>query len=108
MSKTERSLLKSFIVFVLLIAIGIVATVWYRERSAITAEASAGPQSFGVLIPTPTPKKQSSVQETSVHSSNADKQLILRTTKKSDGTTQYSYIIADISGTNPRVLFDKT
>ena len=111
MSKSERSLLKSFLVFVLLVAIGVVATIWYQQRTATTAQAYS-------VDPTPArnathsvaggPKKQSGVQETSVHSSNADKQLILRTTQKSDGMTEYSYIVADISGANERLLFSKT
>lgn len=95
MSKTERSLLKSFLVFVFLIAIGVGATMWYQERSATTAKAYSGD-------PTPI------LKETSVHSSNADKLLILRTTPQSGGETQYSYIVTDISGANPRVLLEKT
>jgi len=99
MSKTEKSLLKSFILFVLLVTISVVTAIWYQQRTATTAQASAGQ---------PASKKTNSVQETSVHSSNADKQLILRTTPKSDGMTQYSYIVADISGANQRLLLDKT
>jgi hypothetical protein len=103
MSKTERSLLKSFLVFVLLVGIGVVATIWYRQSTTTTAEAYS-------VDPTPTPKqrKLNNIQETSVHSSNADKQLILRSTTMSDGMTEYSYIVADISGANERVLFAKT
>jgi hypothetical protein len=106
MSKTEKSLFKSFVVFVLLVGIGVVTTIWYQQRTATTAEASGG------LTPTPTPtpkpKQQNGIKETSVNSSNADKQLIIRTTRKSDGMTGYSYIVADMSGANQRVLFDKT
>lgn len=103
MSKNERSLLKSFLVFILLVAIGVVATIWYRQETPVTAQASSGVTLTPTVI-----KKQNNIQETSVHSSNADKKLILRTTRKSDGMTQYSYIVADISGANERVLFDKT
>lgn len=106
MSKTEKSLLKSFILFILLLAIGIVATIWYKQRSALMAQASAGPQVVENLIPTP--KKSGNVTETSVHSSKADKQLIIRATKKSDGMTQYAYYVADISGANERLLFERT
>jgi hypothetical protein len=112
MNKSDKSLLKSFVVFVLLVAISVVITIWYRERTATTAEASAGPQSFGNYIsaptPTPTPKKQSNTQEILVHSSKADKQLILRTTQQPDGSVDYTYFIADISGLNQRTLFNKT
>ncbi len=101
MSKTEQSLFKSFLVFILLVAIGVVITIWYQQRTVLTAEAAN---------PTPTPAltKQPMVQETSTDSSHADKKLMLRTTLKSDGTTEYSYIVADISGGNPKVFFDKT
>lgn len=101
MSKIEQSFLKSFVVFVLLVAIGVVTTIWYRERTATMAEAYS-------VAPEPAPEKQNIIQETSVHSSNAEKKLILRVTQKSDGMTQYSYIVADISGANERLLFDKT
>lgn len=94
MSKTELSLLKSLMLCLLLVALGVVITIWYQQRTATTAQAVS-------VVPTPAP-------ETSVHSFNADKQLILRTTRKSDGMTEYTYIISDISGANPRVLFDKT
>jgi hypothetical protein len=108
MSKTERSLFKSFVVFILLVAIGVVATIWYQQRTATTAQASAGQPTPASLAGGPTPKQQKGMKETSVHSSNADKQLILRTTPKPDGMTEYSYIVADISGANQRMLFDKT
>jgi hypothetical protein len=101
MSKTEKSLLKSFVVFVLLVTIGVVVTIWYQQRTATTAEAYS-------VDPGPTPKKQNNLQETSVNSSNADKKLILRTTRKSGGMTEYAYYLADISGANERLLFDKT
>ncbi len=105
MSKNDRSLLKSLFVFVLLVAIGVVSTVWYRERTATTVEASTG---VVVMIPSATVKQPRGTTETSVHSSNADKQLILRVTPQSGGVTQYSYIVADISGANPRVVLEKT
>lgn len=103
MSKTDQSLLKSFIFFVLLVAISATVAVWHQQRTAPAAEAYS-------VDPTPTPKQEklNKLKETSVHSSNADKQLILRTTRKSDGMTEYSYIVADISGANERVLFEKT
>lgn len=102
MSKTEQSLLKSFIFFVLLVAISVTVAVWHQQRTAPAAEAAGG------LTPTPIQKQQNGTKETSVHSSNADKQLIFRATLKSGGTTEYSYVVADISGANGRVLFDKT
>ena len=104
MSTSEKSLLKSFIVFVLLVAVSVAVTVWYRERMAGTAQASAGLQSSGSLLPTSAPP----AQEISVHSSNADKKLILRTARRPDNMTEYTYVIADISGAHERVLFDKT
>lgn len=103
MSKAEKSLFKSFLLFVLLVAISVAAAIWYQKHTAITAEASAGPQAFGTLIPTPA----SSVQETSVRSSNAEKQLILRAAGQPDGTTRYSYFVADITGANERLLYEK-
>lgn len=101
MSRTEKSLLKSLLVFVLLVAIGVVTTIWYRQSAVTTAEAYS-------VEPVPMSKKPNTVQEISVHSSNADKKLILRTTQKSDGMTEYSYIVTDISGANEWLLFDKT
>jgi hypothetical protein len=91
MTKRDISLLKSFAIFVFLIAVGVVVTVRFQERTGAPAEASTGDQ-----------------KETSVNSSNADKKLILRTTPKSGGMTEYSYIVADVSGKNQRVVFDKT
>ncbi|MCX6791757.1 MAG: hypothetical protein NT149_01835 [Candidatus Gottesmanbacteria bacterium] len=91
MSKSERSLLKSFVVFVFLVAISVVAAIWYQQRTATPAEASAG-----------------QLPETSVNSSNADKKLIFRVTPQPGGMTEYSYIVADVSGRNPRMVFDKT
>ena len=90
MSKTEKSLLKSFIVFVLVVGIGVAITLWYQGRTPEKAQAV-------LLVPTPTV-----TSETSVDSANGDKKLTLHTTPKPDGTTQYSYSIAG------RVLFDKT
>lgn len=100
MSKTERSLFKSFVVFILLVAIGVVTTIWYRQNTATTAEAYS-------VEPVPMSKKPNTTQEISVHSAKADKKLILRTTPKSDGATQYAYFVADITGKNERVLYDK-
>jgi hypothetical protein len=75
--------------------------MWYQQRTVTTAEAV-------LSVPSPIPTKRNVVGETSTDSSHADKKLMLRTTYKSDGTTEYSFIVADISGGNSRVLFDKT
>lgn len=42
MSKTEKSLLKSFVIFVFFIIIGVATTIWYQQRITATADASAG------------------------------------------------------------------
>jgi hypothetical protein len=91
MDKSDLSLFKSFILFVLLVAISVTIAVWYQHRTTTKAEASAG-----------------ELKETSVNSSNADKKIILRVAPKPGGMTEYTYLVAGISGGNPRVLFDKT
>ncbi len=102
MNRNEQSLLKSFLVFVFLVAIAVVTTIWYQGRNTTTAEASTG------ITPAVTAKAARGTSEISVHSSHADKQLILRVIPQSGGMTLYSYIVADISGENRRILFEKT
>jgi hypothetical protein len=74
-----------------LVGIGVATMIWNQGRTpASTAQAVA-------VLPTPTLEP-----EISVDSAAADQKLTLRTTHKSDGSTEYTY---SISG---RVLFDKT
>lgn len=105
MSKTEKSLLKSLLVFFLLVGIGVVSTVWYQARTATTAEASTGEES---LYATPTTKPPQNTEIFDTHSSNADRKLVLRVMRQRDGGATYTYAITDMSGGNERVLLAKT
>ena len=88
MSNTEKSLAKSFVIFVLLVGIGVCVTLVRQPRSSSIVKAVSVASAVAAEI--------------SVYSSTSDKKLTLRTTQRPDGTTQYIYSIAG------RVLFDKT
>lgn len=109
MTKKDSVLIKSFVVCIVLVLLAAVVTIGVTQKTATQPPAKAT-SSAGILptvSPPPTPP-QPTVVETDVHSSKADKKLILRTTTNRDGTSMYEFFIADVSGGNERRLFAKT
>ena len=108
MSARETSWGKAFIVFVLLVLAGVVITVVLQKPTTQEAKAS-GTNVNAEFAPTvqPAPQKSGTAQS-DVHSSNADKKLIMRITSGKNGMTTYDFFVADISGANERLLYTKT
>jgi hypothetical protein len=104
MTNREASLIKSFALFGVIIIFSVIGVVFYQTNTAQRVHATNGIARTDSSHAIPTPV----VSETDTHSSNADKKLILRTRSMSDGTTEYTYFVADISGANQRIMFDKT
>lgn len=102
MSRREQSLLKSFILFVLIVGIGIFVVIAYRQKTAPAAQASGD-------TPTATPvAAKTSSTSTNVHSAKAEHLLTLQTTRQKDGTIDYMFYVTDMNGGNGRLLFEKT
>lgn len=104
MTSKEKSILKSLLLFVLIVAVGVVVVILYRQKTSETAQASGNEPSIAI-----SPASESSkVTTTSVHSAKAQYLLTLRATHDPNGTTNYSFFVSDISGASPRLLFEKT
>lgn len=105
MTSHDKILAKGFVVFLFLLAIGFAITLYTQRPTTPSAKASSGTE----VVPSPIPApKQPSTTSSEVHSSNADKKLLLRATTDINGTTTYTFVISDIRGGNERVLFTKT
>ncbi len=89
-------------ILILFIIVFIVASTFLVMRSPKTSQNQ--PFSPALLLPTPTP----AMQETNVHSGDGTMKLMMKTEKKPDGTSTYSFTATDISGNNPKSLLTKT
>lgn len=107
MTKYEATLAKGFVFFVFLVLLGIAVTVYTQMRTTQPAKAANIQKNSPSPVPSAVPKSLKT-QESDVHSSNADKKFVLRATPGQDGTTTYTFTVADLAGTNAHVLFTKT
>lgn len=106
MMKNNSGLVKAFGLFLFLIVIGIVITVKVSQKTAPPAKASDTPIEIVPSAPPAPPQPTTTVSD--VHSSKADKKLILRATTNQNGTILYECLISDIAGGSERPLFSKT
>jgi len=96
---------KGFFFFVLLLLLGIAVTVYTQKQTAPPAKAVSLDTN---IAPTSPAKAASTTQVSEVHASNSDKKIIMRATKAQDASTTYAFYIADLTGTNERLLYAKT
>ena len=105
MSTREVVLAKGFILFTLLLLLGIVITVYTQSRTLTPAKAA--PIRANSFSPAPTTSTGTKTVETEVNSAKADQKLKLWATPGKDGTTTYAFTITDLNG-KPRSLLTKT
>ena len=106
MTSHENTLLKSFVLFILLLLLGIAITVYTQSKTLAPAKAASVSTHPAVLVP---PKPVAAkVQETTVDSAKADQKLVLRSVPRQNGTTTYSFLITNFDGGSPRTLLTKT
>lgn len=106
MTRHDAGMVKAFLVFVFLLLVGAVVTVYTQRVTSPAAKATSG---VSDLVPTTHPQPNApNVITSEVHSSNADKKLVLQATTTPDGTTQYVFTVSGISGGNERQLLTKT
>lgn len=104
MTGHDRTLVKSFILFLLILLLAIAVTIYVKRPTTPPAKATgteASPSPIGAPM-------QPTVTVSDVHSAKADKKLILRASLSMNGTTTYEFFVADINGGNERALFAKT
>lgn len=115
MKKIIELYFKYFILIILVAAIGVYGVKYYQLKT-ITKKAevptSVVPEVVIRDLDTGTledqRKKQAGIQETSIKSPNADKELILRVNPIADGMTEYTYITAIASGEKRYLLYSTT
>lgn len=105
MTSREGAYAKAFIIFVFILLIGIFITIYVQYHTAPPAKAVNNTLPEALVPPAPLAPR---TQESSVHSSKADRQLVLRSTPGPDGTTIYTFTVADLSGGNAHVILTKT
>lgn len=88
------------IVFLIILAFGGVLFLINYEK--LTSSGQQNPILIKPVAPTP------AVQNTEVHSSDGEMNLIMQTQKQSDDSTTYSFFTSDVSGKNKKILFEKT
>lgn len=97
--------MKNYTVFIILLVI-IVAGAAFTIRSKQTtpqptaSSESSSPAAFGPLVPLP--------KDTDIHNPDGTKKLIMHTERQTDGSTIYTFFIADINGENKKLIFSKT
>ena len=106
MTGGHSGLIKSFGVFMLLVAIGVGITINVSQKTTPPAKATNSPVDIVPSVPPAPSQPATSVKD--VHSSNADKKLILSTTTNQNGTTLYEFIISDNAGGSRKPLFART
>lgn len=105
MRKNNAVLVKGFILFLLLLSLGIAITVYVQARTSVPAKAAAGTSPASPVVPTATSRTTTSAD---VHSSKADRKLTLVTTSEPDGTTSYDFSVSDLSGGNTIPIVSRT
>lgn len=104
MTTRDEMLAKSFFVFLFILAIGAVVTLYVQRPTAPPAKAA-------VITPVVAPVSTAAaptVRVSETDSAKADQKLFLRATPGPDGTITYAFSITDASGANARPLLTKT
>lgn len=89
-----------FAIFLLILAF--VGVLFFTNSEKLTSLSQQSPILIKPVAPTP------AVQNTEVHSSDGEMNLIMQKQKQNDGLTTYSFFTSDIAGNNKKLIFEKT
>lgn len=88
------------IVFLIILAFG--GVLFFANYEKLTSSNQSNPVLIKPIAPTPT------IQNSEVHSSDGEINLIMQAQKQNDGSTSYLFFTSDIAGRNKKLIFEKT
>lgn len=86
----------------LIIILAFGGVLFLTNYEKLTSSNQPNPVLIKPIAPTPT------VQNTEVHSSDGEMNLIMQAQKQNDGSTTYSFFASDIAGSNKKLVVEKT
>lgn len=98
MGSSKRFPLK---IIILLVALAFGGVLFLVNSEKLTSTNPPNAVLIKPIAPTP------AVQNTEVHSSDGEMNLIMQKQKQSDGLATYSFFTSDIAGNNKKILFEK-
>ncbi|MBI2622745.1 MAG: hypothetical protein HYW64_01485, partial [Candidatus Levybacteria bacterium] len=89
-------------IIIFLLILSFAGVLFLANYAKLASLNQSNPALINPIAPTP------AIQNTEVHSSDGEMNLIMQAQKQSDGSATYSFIASDIAGKNKKVLFEKT